>query len=203
MGLFEGLKTHLAQPEGFIMLGSYLTGTWMFGLMPASYYSFDGGINWFQVLQQLLIQDLVQYLMHLVEHEVKTQSVIHFPALQALMGDNKSSTDSTTKASTTGKSALVIKWPFNLYTVSHKPHHRFTNPRMFDAYNGSPADTFLMILGPLLQEDRLGNLLRPPRAPQALQLQLRPHLYVLGPHFWHIQRPHHCIGVQSGHLIVQ
>lgn len=31
----------------------------------------------------------------------------------------------------------------------HKPHHRFTNPRLFDAFNGSLADTFLMILVPL------------------------------------------------------
>ena len=37
-----------------------------------------------------------------------------------------------------------------LYKASHKPHHRFTNPRLFDAFNGSPADTFLMILVPLL-----------------------------------------------------
>ena len=40
-------------------------------------------------------------------------------------------------------------WPFNLYQVSHKPHHKFLNPRLFDAFNGSPTDTFLMILVPL------------------------------------------------------
>jgi lathosterol oxidase len=124
----EGMMTHLAQPEGFVMLGGYLIGTWMMGLMPASYYSFAGGVNWFQVAQQLLIQDLVQYLMHLIEHEVKTQSTI---------------------------GSFVIKWPFNLYTVSHKPHHRFTNPRLFDAFNGSPTDTFLMILVPLVITARL------------------------------------------------
>jgi alternative squalene epoxidase len=44
---------------------------------------------------------------------------------------------------------IEIKWPFNLYSISHKPHHRFTNPRIFDAFNGSPTDTFLMILVPL------------------------------------------------------
>ena len=32
------------------------------------------------------------------------------------------------------------------YRKSHKPHHRFTNPKLFDAFNGSPADTFCMIL---------------------------------------------------------
>lgn len=35
------------------------------------------------------------------------------------------------------------------YQKSHKPHHRFTNPRLFDAFNGSMADTILMILIPL------------------------------------------------------
>jgi lathosterol oxidase len=44
---------------------------------------------------------------------------------------------------------VEFKWPFNLYASSHKPHHRFTNPRLFDAFNGSAADTFLMILLPL------------------------------------------------------
>lgn len=37
-----------------------------------------------------------------------------------------------------------------LYKVSHKPHHRWTNPRLFDAFNGSLADTSLMILVPLV-----------------------------------------------------
>ena len=32
---------------------------------------------------------------------------------------------------------------------SHKPHHRFLNPKMFDAFNGSVADTVFMILVPL------------------------------------------------------
>jgi sterol desaturase/sphingolipid hydroxylase (fatty acid hydroxylase superfamily) len=44
-----------------------------------------------------------------------------------------------------------------LYRASHKPHHRFTNPKMFDAFNGSPADTFLMILVPLALTARCVN----------------------------------------------
>jgi lathosterol oxidase len=35
------------------------------------------------------------------------------------------------------------------YLVSHKPHHKFTNPRLFDAFDGSVPDTFTMILVPL------------------------------------------------------
>ena len=113
--LIEGLFTHLAQPEGFIMLGGYLAGTWMFGLMPSTYYSFEGGINWLHVLMQLLVQDLIQYLMHMIEHKLDKR----------------------------------------LYQKSHKPHHKFTNPRLFDAFNGSVADTFLMILVPLFCTARL------------------------------------------------
>lgn len=142
--LYEGLVTHLAQPEGFVMLGGYLAGTWMLGLMPASYYNFSGGINWFQVGQQLLLQDLIQYLMHLLEHEIKSQSTL--PSFGIRWGGSASSSG-----------GLTIKWPFNLYAVSHKPHHRFTNPRLFDAFNGSPTDTFLMILVPLVLTARLVN----------------------------------------------
>ena len=98
----EGLATHLGQPEGFVMLGTYLIGTWMFGLMPASYYSFQGGINWSHVALQLLAQDGIQYLMHLVEHKLDPR----------------------------------------LYKASHKPHHKFTNPKLFDAFNGSATGTF-------------------------------------------------------------
>lgn len=115
--LSEGMSTHLAQPEGFVMLGSYLIGTWMFGFMPSSYYSFSGGINFYHVAIQLLIQDFVQYAMHMLEHKLDPR----------------------------------------LYRISHKPHHRFTNPRLFDAFNGSVTDTFLMILLPLVITARLVN----------------------------------------------
>jgi len=104
----EGIVTHLAQPEGFVLMGAYLAATWMFRVMPDSYYNFEGGIQWGLVFSQLLITDAAQYGMHQVEHQVK-----------------------------------------QLYKKSHKPHHRFTNPRLFDAFNGSPTDTCLMILVPL------------------------------------------------------
>jgi sterol desaturase/sphingolipid hydroxylase (fatty acid hydroxylase superfamily) len=107
---FEGLKTHLSQPEGFALIGGYLIGSWMLGWMPASYYSFAGGINWCHVAAQLLLQDGIQYIMHIGEHKVSS-------------------------------------W---IYRNSHKPHHRFTNPRLFDAFNGSLTDTLLMIIVPFL-----------------------------------------------------
>jgi len=106
---FEGMVTHLSQPEGFILLGGYLAGTWMFGLMPEPYYSFEGGIEWTKVFTCLVLQDGVQFVMHLLEHRVSPE----------------------------------------FYKYSHKPHHRFTNPRLFDAFNGSMLDTIFMILIPL------------------------------------------------------
>ena len=87
----------------------------MLRLMPRSYYSCEGGIHWGHVAAQLLLQDLIQYLMHLGEHKLSSA----------------------------------------FYRASHKPHHRFTNPRLFDAFNGSPTDTFLMILVPLVVTARL------------------------------------------------
>lgn len=106
----EGLWTHVAQPEGFLLLGLYLTVTWMFRVLPAPYYSFEGGIRYHQVALCLMFQDAVQFVMHWLEHVVSPK----------------------------------------FYQVSHKPHHRFTNPRLFDAFNGSIGDTLFMIIIPLL-----------------------------------------------------
>lgn len=105
----EGLKTHLSQPEGFVLLTLYLSLTWMFDLMPKSYYSFNGSIQWSRVFLCLATQDCLQYGMHRLEHRVSPE----------------------------------------FYKKSHKPHHKFTNPRLFDAFNGSVPDTVLMILMPL------------------------------------------------------
>jgi hypothetical protein len=105
----EGLATHLAQPEGFGVLVTYLCVTWMFNLIPSAYYSFEGGIQYKEIFLCLVLQDGIQYVMHVLEHVVS-------PAF---------------------------------YQKSHKPHHRFINPRLFDAFNGSLADTLCMIIIPL------------------------------------------------------
>lgn len=41
--------------------------------MPAAYYSFEGGIVVWQVFAQLLLQDAVQYGMHMLEHSLSTE----------------------------------------------------------------------------------------------------------------------------------
>ena len=105
----EGVMTHIGQPEGFVLLIAYLASTWMFRLMPKSYYDFDGTIEWNKLAFCLVLQDGIQFSMHLLEHVASPK----------------------------------------LYQMSHKPHHRFTNPRLFDAFNGSLADTLCMIILPL------------------------------------------------------
>lgn len=109
---WRGAVIHLCQPEGFLMLGGYLVGTWMFNLLPSSYYSFRGGVSVIKVFLQLFVQDSVQTGMHLMEHNLMKISPV-------------------------------------LYLKTHKPHHRFTSPCIFDAFNGSMGDTFFMILIPL------------------------------------------------------
>ena len=64
----NAVKTYFSQPEGFLLLGGYLSAYWVSGYMPSSYYSFSGGIVWKQVLYQLIIQDALQYGMHRIEH---------------------------------------------------------------------------------------------------------------------------------------
>jgi hypothetical protein len=66
----RSLVEHLSQPEGFVMLGGYLVGTWMMRWMPPTYYDFEGGIDWGAVALQLLLQDVIQFAMHLGEHKV-------------------------------------------------------------------------------------------------------------------------------------
>ena len=106
---FQDMIGHFSRPEGFVLLGSYLSITWMFRLLPETYYSFQGGVDFKMVFAQLVTIDAFQTLMHYGEHKISS----------------------------------------SLYKVSHKPHHRFYNPKLFDAFDGSTADTVCMILVPL------------------------------------------------------
>lgn len=109
----SALQNHLVQPGGFLLLGLYLSITWIFNLLPSSYYSFDdgfvGGIQYTRVVLCLIVQDFVQFIMHRLEHVAHPK----------------------------------------IYRISHKPHHKYTNPKLFDAFDGSVPDTAIMILLPL------------------------------------------------------
>ena len=61
----DELISHLYRYEGFIIISFYLIITWILKILPLSYYSFYGGIIWIDVLSLLLLQDFIQYLIHL------------------------------------------------------------------------------------------------------------------------------------------
>eukprot|EP01013_Petalomonas_cantuscygni_P023890 TRINITY_DN45416_c0_g1_i1.p1 TRINITY_DN45416_c0_g1~~TRINITY_DN45416_c0_g1_i1.p1 ORF type:complete len:1431 (-),score=131.98 TRINITY_DN45416_c0_g1_i1:361-4653(-) len=64
------VATHLSNAEGFALLGTYLSVTWLLRLMPASYYDRLSPVNWWHVLMQLLIADALQWAAHRAEHIV-------------------------------------------------------------------------------------------------------------------------------------
>jgi len=106
--LLGDVISHVSAPESFTMVFGYLCLTWMFDIMPASYYDLETPVNWWNVLLQFLVVDFLTYLTHRIEHGI-----------------------------------------VSLYGKSHKPHHRFINPKLYNAFNGSPFDTLDLILIPL------------------------------------------------------
>lgn len=109
---------HITQLEGIILLSVYLCTTWIYKIMPSSYYISDTSINWLHVMQQCLLVDFLQTLLHLLEH----------------------------------KGFYITK---KIYIFSHKPHHRFFNPILFNAFDGSITDTIIMIIIPLFITSQL------------------------------------------------
>jgi lathosterol oxidase len=65
---YDALLKHVCNVEGLFLLGFYLSVTYLGGGMPASYYSWKGGIQWSLVTYQLLIQDFLQYCTHRCQH---------------------------------------------------------------------------------------------------------------------------------------
>lgn len=84
---------------------------------------------------QLVINDFLQTIMHLAEHKVS-------PAIYKVCTLYRTDVYISACISAVDKHALHTQ-------SSHKPHHRFLNPKLFDAFNGSVADTVCMILIPL------------------------------------------------------
>ncbi|GAB5368781.1 hypothetical protein AAMO2058_001349300 [Amorphochlora amoebiformis] len=103
----EELIGHATRPEAFFMLVPYLSITWMFKLMPESYYDLDTPSTPLKIFLQFAVYDFVTYCIHRAQHKIET-----------------------------------------IY-VTHKDHHAFINPHLFNAYSGSLQDTALLILIPL------------------------------------------------------
>ncbi len=99
---------HFSNPGAFLLLLPYLSLTWMFRLMPESYYVYETKISWFNVFAQLFVVDFFTFVLHVAEHALP-----------------------------------------EIYILGHKPHHKFTKPRLFDAFDGSLPDTIALILFPL------------------------------------------------------
>lgn len=97
-------------PETGASLVVCLYITWMFRLLPSQYYSFQGTIQWKEVLLCLILNDAIVYVLHRLEHE----------------------------------------GPSQFYQLSHKIHHRFTNPRMIDVYNAGLVDQVCIVQIPMM-----------------------------------------------------
>uniref|UniRef100_A0A7S4E1C8 Fatty acid hydroxylase domain-containing protein n=1 Tax=Lotharella globosa TaxID=91324 RepID=A0A7S4E1C8_9EUKA len=115
---------HGTRPEAFFMLVPYLSITWMFKLMPESYYDLETPVNPVHVFLQFAVYDFITYVVHRVQHKVET-----------------------------------------VY-VTHKDHHAFINPHLFNAYSGSVQDTTLLILIPLYSTVLVLNALQIPISQQ-------------------------------------
>jgi len=98
---------HASRPEAFVMLVPYLSITWMFKLMPNSYYDLQTKTSVLNVFLQFTVYDFLTYCIHRIQHKVE------------------------------------------LVYVTHKDHHAYINPHLFNAYSGSVQDTSLLILIPL------------------------------------------------------
>ena len=64
------IKRHLTKPEGFFIIVFYLGYTWIFNLMPITYYDFDSGIALYDIFKQLVVQDFIQTCFHIAEHRL-------------------------------------------------------------------------------------------------------------------------------------
>nr|AYI99269.1 alternative squalene epoxidase [Bigelowiella natans]AYI99270.1 alternative squalene epoxidase [synthetic construct] len=103
----QELIGHATRAEAFFMLVPYLSITWLFKLMPESYYDLEAPVSVLNVFLQFAVYDLITYIIHRVQHQVET-----------------------------------------VYRT-HKDHHAYINPHLFNAYSGSVQDTTLLILIPL------------------------------------------------------
>lgn len=68
--LWADCRRHVQRPEGLLLVGAYLGATWMLGLLPASYYRWEGGLSPWHLCLQLVVHDLLQTLVHMAQHRL-------------------------------------------------------------------------------------------------------------------------------------
>jgi sterol desaturase/sphingolipid hydroxylase (fatty acid hydroxylase superfamily) len=71
INFWKDLYKHVSGLESFIMLVAYLSVTWMFRIMPASYYDLESRTNWLHVFFQFCVVDFCIYWNHILEHRVR------------------------------------------------------------------------------------------------------------------------------------
>lgn len=71
--LRSNIVKHLSNPEGFVLIGGYLIITWMYRLMPSTYYDREGPVSWPKVYLSLCCMDFLQYVAHRMEHKISPE----------------------------------------------------------------------------------------------------------------------------------
>mmetsp|Transcript_5516 Transcript_5516/g.9928 ORF Transcript_5516/g.9928 Transcript_5516/m.9928 type:complete len:341 (-) Transcript_5516:31-1053(-) len=59
---------HLSNVSAFLLLGVYLSATWMLNLMPESYYDFESPAQLWKVAASLFVVDAFTFVNHVAEH---------------------------------------------------------------------------------------------------------------------------------------
>mmetsp|Transcript_2704 Transcript_2704/g.3075 ORF Transcript_2704/g.3075 Transcript_2704/m.3075 type:complete len:305 (+) Transcript_2704:321-1235(+) len=72
---FEDVFNHVKRVELFLLV-PYLSLTWIFRIMPESYYDFEAPANLAHVLLQLLVVDFFTYIFHMAEHSLSTWYIL-------------------------------------------------------------------------------------------------------------------------------
>lgn len=68
---WKDVQKHFSGVEAFVMLLAYLCITWMFRLMPDSYYNMKAPVNWVHVFLQFAVVDFFTYVNHFMEHKFR------------------------------------------------------------------------------------------------------------------------------------
>lgn len=150
MYAFYGVSRHFAQPEGFLLIGGYLTVTWLFKMLPSSYYVLEAptldGTRFVNVLAQVsaCLCGTQVLLLLITNSPILPPSTLIFRCFPAFASWQLLAVDFLQWGA--HRLEHVIK---PLYMRAHVPHHKWRSPSLFEAFEGSMTDTIVMIVIPL------------------------------------------------------
>lgn len=128
---WKDTSNHFMNPSAFSLMLPYLVLTWLLNLMPSSYY----------VLYSNSTSSTVASFEENLNYQWPSFKNI---LLQLLIVDYF----------TYCYHIIEHNIP-RLYINSHKPHHKYVSPQLFNAFDGSFVDTILLILLPLFTTAQL------------------------------------------------